>query len=165
MVEAQSSVPPARARATRERRGGDAMIDNRLRRLSLPTYAKTATALRRLSNAEPETVTRVRTKSIDEIGTQLSQQLKLQQLNVKPRKKDITKVKLISMGDAGVGKSHHQAFAGSLQSTTIGVDYGVKSVRFGANEVRINLFDLGRARFLTCGMSSTRTICGILVLT
>ena len=131
------------------------MIDNRSRRLSLPTYAKTATALRRLSNAEPETVTRVRTKSIDEIGTQLSQQLKLQQLNVKPRKKDITKVKLISMGDAGVGKSciikrFCEGRFSSKYHGTIGVDYGVKSVRFGANEVRINLFDLaGGPEFLS----------------
>ena len=102
-----------------------------------------------------ETVTKVRTKSIDEIGTQLSQQLKMQQLNVKPRKKDVTKVKLISMGDTGVGKSCIiKRFCEGRFSPkyfgTIGVDYGVKSVRFGPAEVRINLFDLaGGKEFLS----------------
>ena len=126
------------------------MFDNRSRRLSLPTnYTKSS-----LRKVAEDTVKKVRTKSIDEIGDQLSQQLQLRQLNVKPRKKDVSKVKLISMGNTGVGKSAiiKRFCEGRFSSKyfgTIGVDYGVKSVRFGATEVRINLFDLaGGPEFL-----------------
>ena len=118
------------------------MFDNRSRRLSLPTYTKPS-----IRKVAEDTVKRVRTRSIDEIGDQLQQQLQLRQLNVKPRKKDVSKVKLISMGNSGVGKSAiiKRFCEGRFSSKyfgTIGVDYGVKSVRFGATEVRINLFDL-----------------------
>ena len=126
------------------------MFDNRSRRLSLPTnYTKSS-----LRKVAEDTVKKVRTKSIDEIGDQLSQQLQLRQLNVKPRKKEVSKVKLISMGNTGVGKSAiiKRFCEGRFSSKyfgTIGVDYGVKSVRFGATEVRINLFDLaGGPEFL-----------------
>ena len=127
------------------------MLDNRSRRLSLPTYTKNG--FRKVAE-EAQTVTKVRTRSIDEIGDQLSQQLKMRQLAVKPRKKDVAKVKLISMGDTGVGKSciikrFCEGRFSSKYFGTIGVDYGVKSVRFGSTEVRINLFDLaGGPEFL-----------------
>ena len=127
------------------------MFDKRSRRLSLPTYTKSGAAFRKVAE---ETVTKVRTRSIDEIGDQLTQQLQMRQLNVKPRKKDISKVKLISMGNSGVGKSAiiKRFCEGRFSSKyfgTIGVDYGVKSVRFGSTEVRINLFDLaGGPEFL-----------------
>ncbi|QDZ23951.1 small rab-related GTPase [Chloropicon primus] len=133
------------------------MFDQRSRRLSLPTYTKgngngPGGGFRKVAE---DTVTKVRTKSMDEIGNQLSQQLKMQQLSVKPRKKDVTKVKLISMGDTGVGKSciikrFCEGRFSNKYFGTIGVDYGVKSVRFGAAEVRINLFDLaGGPEFLS----------------
>uniref|UniRef100_A0A7R9SVU2 Uncharacterized protein n=1 Tax=Polyblepharides amylifera TaxID=1486889 RepID=A0A7R9SVU2_9CHLO len=57
------------------------------------------------------------------------------------------RIKVISMGDAGVGKSclikryceekFVQKYIG-----TIGVDYGVKCVRLGGVDVRVNLWDL-----------------------
>lgn len=130
------------------------MLDKRSRRLSLPTYTKGGGTFRKVAE---DTVTKVRTRSIDEIGDQLSQQLQLRQLNVKPRKKDVNKVKLISMGQSGVGKSciikrFCEGRFSSKYFGTIGVDYGVKSVRFGPTEVRINLFDLaGGKEFLSVG--------------
>mmetsp|Transcript_11486 Transcript_11486/g.29016 ORF Transcript_11486/g.29016 Transcript_11486/m.29016 type:complete len:212 (+) Transcript_11486:374-1009(+) len=65
-----------------------------------------------------------------------------------PRAREqVLKVKIISMGDARVGKSclikrycedkFIQKYIG-----TIGVDYGVKALRLGGMEVRINMWDL-----------------------
>uniref|UniRef100_A0A7S0RR07 Uncharacterized protein n=1 Tax=Pyramimonas obovata TaxID=1411642 RepID=A0A7S0RR07_9CHLO len=57
------------------------------------------------------------------------------------------RIKIISMGDAGVGKScvikryceekFVQKYIG-----TIGVDYGVKAIKLGGYDVRVNLWDL-----------------------
>jgi len=89
-------------------------------------------------------------------GMQLSQPLK-------PRKKDVVKVKLISMGDNRVGKScifkrFCEGRFVSKYSGTIGVDYGVKTLKtgpvasyaasasHGCREARVNLFDLAGGR-------------------
>lgn len=62
-------------------------------------------------------------------------------------REQVLKIKIISMGDAKVGKSclikrycedkFIQKYIG-----TIGVDYGVKPLRLGSMEVRINMWDL-----------------------
>eukprot|EP00775_Hariotina_reticulata_P004873 gene4873-5118_t len=66
----------------------------------------------------------------------------------------VLRIKLISLGDTGVGKSClikrycEEKFI-SKYITTIGVDYGVKPVKFGDHEVRVNLWDLaGPAEYL-----------------
>ncbi|KAK3284655.1 hypothetical protein CYMTET_7707 [Cymbomonas tetramitiformis] len=65
----------------------------------------------------------------------------------KLKRQQVVRIKIISMGDAGVGKSclikryceekFVQKYIG-----TIGVDYGVKSVRLGNWDLRVNLWDL-----------------------
>ncbi|KAF8057886.1 DNAJC27 [Scenedesmus sp. PABB004] len=59
----------------------------------------------------------------------------------------VLRLKVLSMGDTGVGKSClikrycEEKFV-SRYIPTIGVDYGVKPVPFGDHEVRVNLWDL-----------------------
>eukprot|EP00741_Cyanophora_paradoxa_P012374 tig00020610_g11956.t1 len=61
--------------------------------------------------------------------------------------RNIHRIKVISMGEAGVGKSClikrfcEEKFV-SKYISTIGVDYGVKSVAAGGRDVRINFWDL-----------------------
>ncbi|KDO22856.1 hypothetical protein SPRG_11993, partial [Saprolegnia parasitica CBS 223.65] len=66
----------------------------------------------------------------------------------------VLRIKVISMGDGGVGKSCvikrycEEKFVAKYIST-IGIDYGVKPVRIGGAEVRVNFWDLsGQPEFL-----------------
>mmetsp|Transcript_4024 Transcript_4024/g.12586 ORF Transcript_4024/g.12586 Transcript_4024/m.12586 type:complete len:177 (+) Transcript_4024:329-859(+) len=65
----------------------------------------------------------------------------------KSRRRNAVRVKIISMGDAGVGKSCiikrycEEKFV-SKYIGTIGVDYGVKAIQVGDTEARVNLWDL-----------------------
>eukprot|EP00879_Flechtneria_rotunda_P011057 GHRR01011553.1.p1 GENE.GHRR01011553.1~~GHRR01011553.1.p1 ORF type:complete len:211 (+),score=49.86 GHRR01011553.1:680-1312(+) len=62
----------------------------------------------------------------------------------------VVRMKVISMGETGVGKSClikrycEEKFI-SKYIPTIGVDYGVKPVKFGDHEVRVSLWDLAGA--------------------
>lgn len=66
----------------------------------------------------------------------------------------VLRIKIISMGESGVGKSCvikrfcEEKFV-SKYISTIGIDYGVKSVLVGGAEVRVNFWDLsGQPEFL-----------------
>ncbi len=98
----------------------------------------------------------VRTGSVEQVGEQLDQHLQMQRASAPggpapragpPRRAQVVKVKLISMGNPGVGKSClirrfcEDRFAPGYHGT-IGVDYGVKSLSVGPTACRINLFDL-----------------------
>mmetsp|Transcript_1734 Transcript_1734/g.6034 ORF Transcript_1734/g.6034 Transcript_1734/m.6034 type:complete len:255 (+) Transcript_1734:262-1026(+) len=72
----------------------------------------------------------------------------------KPRRNQALRVKIISMGNAGVGKSClikrycEEKFVPKYIST-IGVDYGVKGLKMGEWVVRVNMWDLaGGPEFL-----------------
>ncbi|KAF0682822.1 Aste57867_25121 [Aphanomyces stellatus] len=66
----------------------------------------------------------------------------------------VLRIKVISMGDGGVGKSClikrycEEKFV-SKYISTIGIDYGVKPVKINGTEVRVNFWDLsGQPEFL-----------------
>mmetsp|Transcript_23510 Transcript_23510/g.76618 ORF Transcript_23510/g.76618 Transcript_23510/m.76618 type:complete len:212 (-) Transcript_23510:268-903(-) len=65
----------------------------------------------------------------------------------KPPKRNVIRIKIISMGDAGCGKSClikrycEEKFV-SKYISTIGVDYGVKSVVVSNQQVKANFWDL-----------------------
>eukprot|EP00455_Lapot_gusevi_P042672 TRINITY_DN5092_c0_g1_i1.p1 TRINITY_DN5092_c0_g1~~TRINITY_DN5092_c0_g1_i1.p1 ORF type:complete len:193 (-),score=13.59 TRINITY_DN5092_c0_g1_i1:124-702(-) len=65
----------------------------------------------------------------------------------KPNVRECLRIKIISMGEAGVGKSClikrycEEKFVPKYIST-IGVDYGVKSIVMNEKETKINFFDL-----------------------
>uniref|UniRef100_A0A7S0ELM2 RJL family GTPase n=1 Tax=Hanusia phi TaxID=3032 RepID=A0A7S0ELM2_9CRYP len=65
----------------------------------------------------------------------------------KPPKRNVIRIKIISMGDAGCGKSClikrycEEKFV-SKYISTIGVDYGVKSVVVNNQQVKANFWDL-----------------------
>jgi len=70
-----------------------------------------------------------------------------QQQQERRKRNHALRIKIISMGMAGVGKSClikrycEEKFVQKYIST-IGVDYGVKCVHLGTSDVRVNLWDL-----------------------
>ena len=76
------------------------------------------------------------------------------QLDKDGKMPSVTRLKIISMGESGVGKSCvikrfcEEKFVGKYIST-IGIDYGVKPVQVHGAEVRVNFWDLsGLPEFL-----------------
>ncbi|RHY30809.1 hypothetical protein DYB32_004008 [Aphanomyces invadans] len=63
-----------------------------------------------------------------------------------PPTSNVLRIKVISMGDGGVGKS---CVIKRKYISTIGIDYGVKPVKVNGSEVRVNFWDLsGQPEFL-----------------
>ncbi|KAI8820109.1 RJL family GTPase [Fimicolochytrium jonesii] len=67
-------------------------------------------------------------------------------------KSDARRIKILSMGDAGVGKSclikrYCEGRFIPEYVSTIGIDYGVKAITKSKEEVKVNFWDIGGAPF------------------